>query len=197
MNLDYPGCRVGSRVNPRAGVSECGRRWQGRLTPHGRNDQTKPLIRSDTNLPPALRNSKGVEINKCVVAVWPGPEIHFCRVEGGASTDSVARNPRIRRPAIQSASPSPWTPAVQYGESRIDCPKSVLGDQLVRIVRHSQRKRRAKRIGRTYRAAAPVLDPTGERGWETGLRSAVSTRTHPRLYKVADLIARARTQNPR
>ena len=29
-----------------------------------------------------------------------------------------------------------------------------------RIVRYSQRKRRAKRIGRTYGAAAPGLDPT-------------------------------------
>ena len=36
------------------------------------------------------------------------------------------------------------------------------GNQLtVRIGRHSQRKRGANKLGRTYGAMAPVLDPTG------------------------------------
>ena len=50
----------------------------------------------------------------------------------------------------------------------------------VRLVRHSQRKR--GEIDRpNLRSMAPVLDPTDERGWETGRRPS-RYRAQPRLY---------------
>src|SRR5215469_15149224 len=55
----------------------------------------------------------------------------------------------------------------------------------VRTLSQPQRKRgETDRLN--LRSTAPVLDPTDERGWETGRRLRVSARAHPRLHKLAD-----------